>query len=223
MPLPTNNGNGKKHHPALPWQDVPSFMSDLGQRHCISARALEFLTLTAARTGEVIGATWDEIDLDERLWVVPAECMKATREHCVPLSADAVALLEALPREQGNKHVFLGGKAGGGLSNTAMLQLIRDMRPGYVPHGMRASFKTWCDDTQHVENAVVEAALAHISGDKVERAYRRSTMIAKRAKLMTDWARYCRSTPAEVADLAEKRDHPAPDQRHRHRNPQRLV
>ena len=204
-PLPTANGNGKKHHEALPWQQIPAFMAALSKRHSVSARALEFLSLTAARTGEVIGAVWDEIDLDKRLWVVPAERMKASREHRVPLSAPVVGLLKALPREKGNPYVFIGGRSGLGLSNMAMLQLMRDLHPGMTVHGLRASFKTWCDESQHVENAVVEAALAHVTGDKVEAAYRRGDMLTKRAKLMTAWADYCASQAAEVVALPKRK------------------
>jgi len=188
MPLPTRNGLVKRHHAALPWQDLPAFMAELRQRQSISARALEFTVLTAARTGETIGATWDEIDIDAKVWTIPAERMKSHRPHRVPLSAPVVDLLTALPRE--DDYVFIGGREGQGLSNMAMLQLLRDLRPGTTVHGFRASFKTWCDESQHVENNVVEAALAHITGDRVEAAYRRGDMLAKRAKLMSDWAAY---------------------------------
>jgi integrase len=194
-------GGDKRHHPALAWQDIPAFMADLRKRESISARALEFLTLTAARTGEVIGAQWSEIDLDKRLWVVPASRMKSPREHRVPLSAAVIDLLRHLPHERKNSYVFIGAKAGQGLSNMAMLQVMRDLRPGSTVHGLRASFKTWADETQHVENAVVEAALAHISGDKVEMAYRRGDMLTKRAKLMAEWAQFCASKPAKSISL----------------------
>jgi integrase len=204
-PLPGRNGNGKKHHAALPWQELPAFMAELRQRESMSARALEFTILTAARTGETIGATWDEIDLDKATWTIPAERMKANRPHRVPLSLQAVRLLKALPRERGNDCVFIGGKAGQGLSNMAMLELLKDLASGYTVHGFRATFKTWCDESQHVENAVVEAALAHVSGDKVEAAYRRGDMITKRAKLMGAWADYCDSRPADVPSLEHER------------------
>jgi integrase len=204
-PLPGAGKNGKRNHPALPWQELPQFMSELRQRQGVSACALEFTILTAARTGETIGATWDEIDLDAKIWTIPAERMKAARAHRVPLSAPVLALLKGLHREDGNLYVFIGARGGVGLSNMAMLEQVRGMRPGLTTHGFRAAFKTWCDETQHVENAVVEAALAHITGDKVEAAYRRGDMLTKRAKLMTAWARYCASTPAEIAHLADKR------------------
>ena len=204
-PLPGAGKNGKRNHPALPWQELPQFMSELRQRQGVSARALEFAILTAARTGETIGATWDEIDLDAKIWTIPGERMKAARAHRVPLSAPVLALLKGLHREDGNQFVFIGARGGVGLSNMAMLEQVRGMRPGLTTHGFRATFKTWCDETQHVENAVVEAALAHITGDKVEAAYRRGDMITKRHKLMTEWARYCASAPAEIARLADKR------------------
>ena len=204
-PLPGAGKNGKRNHPALPWQEIPQFMSELRERQGVSARALEFTVLTAARTGEVIGATWDEIDLDSKTWTVPAERMKSGREHRVPLSARVVELLESLHREDGNLYIFIGGRSGVGISNMAMLELLRGMRSGLSVHGFRSAFKDWAAEATHTPNMVSEAALAHVVADRTEAAYRRGTMFAKRAKLMTEWARYCASKPAEIADLAEKR------------------
>ena len=121
MPLPGASNAVKRNHAALDWREVPQFMGELRERESVSARALEFTVLTAARTGEAIGATWDEIDIDARVWCVPPERMKMHREHRVPLSARAVEILKALPRERGNKHVFIGARREGGLSNMAML------------------------------------------------------------------------------------------------------
>jgi integrase len=206
MPPPPTNGNDKRHHAAMAWQDVPTFIAELRDRESVSARALEFTILTAARTGETIGATWSEIDFDAKTWVIPATRMKAARKHSVPLSAPVVELLTGLHREADNPFLFIGARAGASLSNMAMLVLVRGMRSGLTVHGFRAAFKTWCDETQHVENAVVEAALAHLSGDKVERAYKRGdNMLTKRAKLMADWADYCASKPAVDTSLAERR------------------
>jgi len=207
MPLPTNskNGNGKRNHPALPWQEIPAFMAELRQRESVSARALEFCVLTAARTGETIGAKWPEINLDEKVWIIPAARMKASREHRVPLSARAVEILQSLPRERGNDHVFIGGRKGEGLSNMAMLEMVRGLRSEITTHGFRSAFKDWSSEATATPNMVSEAALAHIVGDKVEAAYRRGDLFQKRRKLMTEWARYCASEPAEVVPLKKRR------------------
>jgi integrase len=204
-PLPGAGKNGKRNHPALPWQELPQFMSELRERQGVSARALEFTILTAARTGETIGATWDEIDLDAKTWTVSAERMKAEREHRVPLSAPVVEILRNMHREDGNPFVFIGARSGVGLSNMAMLELLRGMRSAVTVHGFRSTFKDWCSEATHTPNMVSEAALAHVVADRTEAAYRRGTMFAKRAKLMTEWARYCASKTADVADLAERR------------------
>ena len=196
MPLPTP-GKSKRveHHAALPWQEMPAFMAELRQRDGISARALEFTILTASRTGEVIGATWDEIDA--KVWAIPAERMKAHKAHKVPLPDRALEILHALPREKGSPYVFPGGKAGSGLSNMAMLELLRGLRPGLTVHGFRSTFKTWASEATAHANIVSEAALAHTIPDKVEAAYRRGELLTKRAKLMRDWAAYCARPPVE--------------------------
>lgn len=145
MPLPTPSKTKRvRHHPALPWQDLPAFMVELRQRNSISARALEFTILCAARTGEIIGAKPDEIDLDAKVWTVPADRMKAGREHRVPLSDRAIEILRDLPRERGG-YLFPGGKEKSPLSNMAMLELLRGMRPGLTVHGFRSAFKDWGD------------------------------------------------------------------------------
>ena len=194
MPLPVQ-GAAKRgnHHAALPFAELPGFMADLRQKESISARALEFTILTAARTGETIGARWDEIDLDSTLWTVPAERMKGGREHVVPLSARAVALLRGLPRERGNNFVFPGAKPGAGLSNMALLQLVRGMREGLTTHGFRSTFRDWAGDRSTFPRDVIEHALAHRLPDRVEAAYRRSSALEKRAKLMEAWSRFCSS------------------------------
>jgi integrase len=193
-----------KHHPALPYVDIPAFMAELRGREGNSARALEFTALTAARTGAVIGATWPEIDLAAKVWTVPpsrtgtkitGEELKSRR---VPLSERALAILKSLPREEGNPHVFIGAKSGKPLTNMAMLELMRGIRPGYVPHGLRSSFKDWCSETTNYPNEVSEAALWHAVADKVEAAYRRGELFEKRRRLMADWARYC-SKPSTAA------------------------
>jgi integrase len=189
-----------EHHAALPYAELPAFMGELRARDSISARALEFAILTATRTGETIGARWDEFDLAQRMWTIPAERMKARREHRVPLSGRALAVLAALPRERGNLFVFIGLSAGKPLSNMAMLELLRGVRPGYVPHGFRSTFRDWAADRTNHQNHVVEAALAHVVRDKVEVAYRRGDLFDKRRRLMDAWSNYCASE--KVSDSA---------------------
>ena len=184
-----------RHHPALPYDDVPEFVAELHDIEGISAQALEFTILTAGRTGAVIGALLTEIDFEAKIWTVPPERagtkINGDESRRVPLSDRAIEILKALPREDGNPHVFIGDKPGKHLSNMAMLELIREMRPGFVPHGFRSSFKDWCAETTNYPNEVSEAALWHVVADKVEAAYRRGDLFEKRRALMADWAAYC--------------------------------
>jgi integrase len=194
------------HLAALPFTDVPTFMAELAEREGIAAWALEFTVLTAARTGETIGATWDEIDLNQKIWTVPAGRIKGGREHRVPLSDRVVELLQALPREPNNPFVFIGPRKGS-LSNMAMASVLRRMeRKDITVHGFRSTFRDWAAERTSYPNHVVEMALAHVIGDKVEAAYRRGDLFAKRARLMADWARYCASTSVETdADVVPMR------------------
>jgi integrase len=178
-----------KNHAALPYPELPAFMEELRKRTSVSARALEFAILTAARTSEVIGATWAEIDLKSHVWMIPAHRMKAGKEHRVPLPDRALEVLRSLPRE--GDFVFMGGRAGKPLSNMALLELMRGMKPGFVPHGFRSTFRDWAADTTAYPSEVVEMALAHAIESKVEAAYRRSDLFEKRRRLMADWASYC--------------------------------
>ena len=191
--LPARNANGKvEHHAALPYAELPAFMADLRKREGVAAQALEFTILTAASTGEVIGARWDEIDLEAGVWTVPAGRMKAGKEHRIPLSSRAVELLKDLYREDGNDFVFIGSQAGSGLSNMAMTTVLRRMGRGDITvHGFRSAFRDWAAERTDFPNHVVEQALAHTIGDKVEAAYRRGDLFAKRAQLMAAWAKYC--------------------------------
>jgi integrase len=185
-----------KHHPALPYADLPQFMVELERLESIGARALKFTILTAARTGEVIGATWDEVDLENATWTIPAARTKARREHRVPLSPAVLEQLRALPREDGNPFVFMGGKVSGGLSHLPMLGVLNTMgRTGIVVHGFRSTFRDWAAEATAYPNHVVEQALAHTVGNAVERAYRRGDLFEKRRKLMDDWARFCTQLP----------------------------
>jgi integrase len=189
-----------KHLAALPYAELPAFLASLRTRAAIAARGLEFLILTGARTGEVIGARWNEIDLLDKTWTVPAARMKAHREHRVPLTARALAILgemqAARHSDANDAFVFPGHKSGTGLSNTAFLMLMRRMgRDDLTAHGFRATFKTWASERTSFQNEIVEAALAHVIGDKVEQAYRRGDLFEKRRRLMQQWAMYCTATP----------------------------
>ncbi|HML93415.1 integrase arm-type DNA-binding domain-containing protein [Methyloceanibacter sp.] len=196
-PMPSKDANvGVKHHPALPFDEIPEFMAELRDNASISARALEFLILTATRTGETIGAKWSEIDLDAGLWTIPAGRMKGGKEHEVPLSGQAVALLSDLPREQGG-YVFPGARSKQPLSNMAMLQLLRGMRDGLTVHGFRSTFRDWAGDQTSFPRDVIEHALAHQLKNKTEASYRRSTALEKRRKLMEAWGGYCTSPKPE--------------------------
>jgi integrase len=204
---PPNLKNAKgqrKHLPALPYTEVPAFMTELRAKDFISARALEFTILTAARTNEVIGAKWDEINLSETTWTVPATRMKAGVEHRVPLSERVLEILASLQREDGNPFVFIGSKSGfigsksgQPLHNTAMLELMRGVRPGFVPHGFRSTFRDWAAETTGFPGDILEMALAHVIKDKVEAAYRRGDLFDKRRKLMDAWAEFC-AAPANI-------------------------
>jgi len=194
-PTDLKKRKGQRHHPALPYKDVAAFLTELRGNDFVSARALEFTILTAARTSEVINARWDEIDFDAKIWTVPKERMKANREHRVPLCERALEILYDLPREDDYPHVFVGSKRGQPLSNMAMLELMRGMRPGFVPHGFRSTFRDWAAECTNFPREVCEAALAHGNKDKVEAAYQRGDLFAKRRELMTEWAKYCATPP----------------------------
>jgi integrase len=192
-----------KHHSAMPWAEVPGFMSDLRARDGVSARALEFTVLTGARSGEVIGARWDEFDLNAKLWTVPAERMKASKEHRVPLSDRAVAILRALDRR--SDFVFANDN-GRPLSNMAMMQMLRGTAAnGYTVHGFRSSLMDWAHERANYPKHVIDMALAHTIGDKVEAAYRRGDLLAKRVQLMNQWSRYCQSTPVAGDNVVSMR------------------
>lgn len=197
-----------RHHPALPYADLPAFMAELRTREGQSARALEFTILTAARTGAVIGGLLSEVDFKAKIWTVPPERAgtkivgEDAKPRRVPLCDRAIWLLENAERDEGNPHLFAGAEPGDALSNMAMLELMREMRPGYVPHGFRSTFKDWCSETTNYPSEVSEAALWHAVADKVEAAYRRGELFKKRQRLMDEWARYC-ARPARVASRAD--------------------
>ena len=196
------------HHPAMPHTEVPAFMAELPGNDQVSALALRFLILTATRTNEVLQAQWQEIDRGAAVWTIPASRMKTGREHRVPLSDAAMTVLEALPHIEGNPYLFPGARHGCPLSNTAMLQLMRGMGYGvhgergrYVPHGFRSSFRDWSGEVSSFPRDVAEMALAHVIENKVEAAYRRGDLFAKRRKMMQEWADYVGKPQAEVIPI----------------------
>jgi integrase len=192
LPRPRKLSRG--HHAAMPYSEVPTFIAGLRERDAVAARALEFIILTGARSGEVLGMTWAELDLGARLWVVPGARMKVGREHRVPLTNQALKVIEKVaPLTESNNsdsNVFPGHRRGRPLSNTATEMLLRRMRANVTTHGFRSSFRDWAGDRTHFAREVAEAALAHTVGDETERAYRRGDALAKRRELMQAWADY---------------------------------
>lgn len=192
------------HFAALPYADVPKFMAMLAEQKGTAAKALAFLILTAARTSEVIGARWDEVD--GSVWTIPGKRIKAEREHRVPLSSAARSIVHDMREEAvGESFLFPGGKRGRPLSNAAMSAVLKRMGLDDVTvHGFRSAFKDWCRERTNFPNEVQEAALAHVIGDKTERAYARGDLYDKRTQMMDAWARYCMTPRAkgEVVHLA---------------------
>jgi integrase len=195
-----------EHHAALPYHEIGTFMAALREREALAARALQFGILTAARTSEVINARWDEIDLQARVWTVPAKRMKAGREHRVPLSDPAVGILQRMQEVRQNDHIFPGERRAS-LSNMSFLMLLRRMnRDDLTAHGFRSTFRTWAAECTKYPREIAEAALAHVVGDATEQAYQRGDVFEKRRKLMDAWATYC-TKPARtggVIDLKAK-------------------
>lgn len=190
-----------KHHPALPYADMAAFMAELRGMEGVSPKALEFAILTATRTGETVGARWSEIDLASGMWTIPADRMKAGKEHRVPLSKRAVEILSAMPHEDGNGFVFIGDREGRALSNMALLMTLRRMgRADLTTHGFRSTFRDWAAETTAYPNEMVEMALAHVISDKTEAAYRRGDMLDRRRRLMQDWSDFC-DRPAEGGNV----------------------
>ncbi len=191
-----------EHHAALPWQQIGAFMAELRERAGTAALALEFTVLTAARTGETLGARWTEIDLTEAVWTVPGTRMKTAREHRVPLTDAALAVLrqaaEMRTSNAADAYVFPGQRPGASLSQMALMMLMRRMGKGDLTvHGFRSAFRDWAAERTSYAREVAEAALAHIVADKVEAAYRRGDLFEKRRRLMDDWSTFCTRPAAE--------------------------
>ena len=204
--IDNQGGQVKDNHPALALKDASDWFKSLRDREGTAARALEFATLTAARSGEVRGMTWDEIDRDAKTWTIPASRMKAKREHIVPLTDAAVAIIDAMPKMEGSDFVFAAPR-GGALSDMSLSAVMRRMqeseekagRKGWldprsgraaVPHGLRSTFRDWTAEKTDYPHEMAETALAHFISNKVEAAYRRGTMIEKRRAMMEDWSKY---------------------------------
>jgi integrase len=178
-----------RNHVALPFGEVPAFLQDLCELRGIAARALEFLILTASRTGEARFARWSEIDLAARVWTIPGERMKGGKEHRVPLSDRALAILRELPQD--GDAVFPGRSKGGVMNQDAMADVLAKVRPDVTVHGFRSTFRDWAAETTAYPNHVLELALAHAIGNGVEAAYRRGDLFDKRRALMQEWCAYC--------------------------------
>lgn len=190
--LPARSKLTRGHHAAMPYQDVPAFIDKLKTSQSISARALEFLILTAGRSGEIREATWDELDLNAGIWTIPPERMKAGKLHRVPLSLRALEIVQDLEQRRISDYVFPGQKPGRPMSNMAFTMLMRRLKADqYTVHGFRSAFRDWAGDETEFSRELAEQALAHQIGNEVERAYRRGDALEKRRPLMEGWAAYC--------------------------------
>jgi integrase len=196
--LPKRPTLTRGHHPAMAYEEVPAFVAHLRENKSLSGQALELCILTAARSGEILGMRWAEVDLDKKLWTVPAERMKAGREHRVPLSSRSASILRRLHRVRSGEFVFPGQARNKPLSNMAMEMVLRRMKlENATVHGFRSSFRDWAGNVSSFPREVVETALAHVIGDKAEQAYRRSDALEKRRKVMEAWASYCEPKPSD--------------------------
>jgi integrase len=204
--LPKRGKLTRGHHAAMAYQDVPAFMTRLRQVDTIAARALEFAILTAARSGEVYGARWSEIDPESKVWIMPANRTKAGREHRVPLCDQAVRIIERLAPLRTSEFVFAGHRKGKPLSHVAMAKVLDRMGvEGATVHGFRSAFRDWAGNETHFAREVAEAALAHVVGDAAEQAYRRGDALEKRRALMTAWEQYLEHESRAAKVVALKR------------------
>lgn len=198
------------HMPALPWQDLPAFMSDLAQREGVSALTLEFIILTAVRSGEARGARWGEIDLRAKTWTIPGERMKRGLPHRVPLAEEAMAILEKVKGLDADLVFPSVHRAKDGSTKPQSDMVFKALygrmkRDGFTTHGFRSAFRDWCSESAHAEWEVAEAALAHTTGNAVERAYARSDLFDRRRKLMDLWGQYATGKSGSVVQLARGR------------------
>ena len=189
--LPKRSKLTRGHHAAMEYARLPAFLADLRTRPATAARALEFCILTATRSGEALAARWDEIDIDAKVWTVPAARTKAAREHKVPLTDRALAILAEMEKAKSGEYVFPGQNPSKPLSNMAFEMLLRRIKLPVTTHGFRSSFRDWAGNETHFPREIAEHALAHVIGDKAEQAYRRENALARRRELMDAWARFC--------------------------------
>ncbi len=202
LPRPSKLSRG--HHAAMPYEEVANFIAKLRMREATAALALELCILTATRSGEILGMRWSEIDFDNKVWTVPASRMKAGREHRVPLSSPATAILRHLERTKIGDFVLPGQARDKPLSNMAMEMILRRMKiENATVHGFRSSFRDWAGNVSNFPRELIETALAHVIGDKAEQAYRRRDALEKRRSLMDDWAAYCAAQ--EIAKVEFRR------------------
>lgn len=194
-----------QHFKAMPVDEIGEFMRKLRARHGVGARALEFLILSAARSGEVRGARWSEMDFKGKTWTIPGERMKAGREHVVPLSDDALRLLKDMPRHEGTELIFPNSQ-GRRLSDATLTAVLRRMERNETVHGFRSTFSDWCAERTGYPSEVREMALAHTITDKTEAAYRRGPLLEKRHRLMADWARFCAEPKQQAAAATNIRE-----------------
>jgi integrase len=181
-----------EHLPALPWPEIGSFMSELRADYSLAARGLEFTILTAGRSGEIVGAQWPEIDLVQKLWVIPAQRMKGGREHRVPLVPRALAILNSLPRD--GDTVFP-------VSDASMRQVLRRLGRKESVHGFRSCFRDWCRERTSFPREIAELCLAHANRDRTEAAYARGDAIERRRQLMEAWAAFCATLPVTTGEV----------------------
>ena len=203
--LPKRQKLTRGHHAAMPFVDVPQFMASLQKRDVVTALALEFVILTAARSGEALGARWAEIDFQNAIWTVPAARMKGGRIHRVPLSRRALVIIKKLHAARTGEFIFPGQRPDKPLSGMAMEMILRRMKAdGATVHGFRSSFRDWCGEVSTFPREVAEAALAHVAGDATERAYRRGDALEKRRELMEAWGAYCERKAGNVVSIARR-------------------
>jgi integrase len=196
-------GDKAQHLAAMPYDDVPDFLRELEGRKGIAALALRFAVLTAARSGETRGATWPEIDFENAVWCVPASRMKRGVEHRVPLTAEALAVLEQVRGLDGDL-IFPGQKRGNPMSDMTLAAVLKRMGRDVTVHGFRSTFRDWAAEKTNIPREIAEIALSHEVGNAVERAYQRSDLIAKRRDLMDRWARFCVAAGAKVVQIGER-------------------
>jgi len=198
LPAP-NKLKNVQHLAALPYTDAGSFMAKLREKDSLASKALELQILTATRPGEVVNATWDEIDLEAKVWTIPKDRMKADKEHEIPLSPQAVKLIKSLPRVC--DFVFPGPSLKKGITTAAGMKLIKELHSGITAHGFRSTFREWAGDQTNYPRETIEHALAHQLKDRAEAAYYRKSQFPKRVKLMASWAKFCDTTPTDADNV----------------------